>query len=127
MSSQNVMRRIEQDGRESWSHHTASVTLAYGDLNHNHTNYGAAGAIIITLPAASGCEGRFVNVRVKADQNVTVTAASGEMVALNNAAATSVAWSQSAEKIGSGARFACDGTSWWCEPMQFEAVTMVIA
>ena len=127
MSSQNVMRRIEQDGRMTVGVHTASATLAYSDLNRLHTNRGAAGAVTLTLPAASGSGGRYVDVFVVADQNVVVAAASGEMVAHNNAAATSVAWSTSGDKIGSGARFICDGTSWLCLPNQDDAVTLTIA
>lgn len=94
---------------------TADTTLTNNDLGKTFTNRGAAGAIIITLPVASGDNsGGEIRVRVLADQNVTViTSPADKLVIINDAAADSVAFSTSSQKIGGGGMFESDGTNWF--------------
>ena len=63
------------------------------------TNLAAAGAVNFTLPATLQ---RGFNVRfmIEANQTVTITAPAGKLVAFNNAAATSIAFSTAGEKVG---------------------------
>lgn len=79
---------------------TADYTVVAADNYSHFFTLGAAGAVVFTLPAITGCRGyrfRFTNV---VDQNMTVTAPSGKLVTFNNAAATSVAFSTAGNKIG---------------------------
>lgn len=78
------------------------------------TNRGAAGAVTFTLPGPTtvpaGTYYEFVGI---ADQNITVAAPTADtLVALNDAAADSVAMSTAAQKIGAHAKAICDGTAW---------------
>lgn len=78
---------------------TADYTLVAADNGRLFTNTGAAGAVVFTLPAiAPGLIFSFLGI---ANQNITITSAEGtNIVALNNAGATSVAFSTSGNKIG---------------------------
>jgi len=80
---------------------TASYTVKPSDLGTCFTNEGAGGAIVLTLPPVANVDdGWNIEVLVVADQTVTVTAPSGKLIAFNNAAATSIAYSTTSEKIG---------------------------
>lgn len=81
---------------------TANYTLTAADVGKCFTNTGAAGAVVFTLPTAA--PGYVFEFFVTANQTVTITAPSGKLIAFNNAAATSAAWSTSNEKIGQSAR-----------------------
>lgn len=62
-------------------------------------NTGATGAVTFTLPALAN--GYFFGFRVVADQTITVASSEGtNMVAFNNASASSVAFSTGGAKIG---------------------------
>lgn len=75
-------------------------------------NAGASGAVTFTLPPiADVWDGWEIEVSVVADQTVTITAPSGKLIAFNNAAATSLAFSTAAEKIGGYVRIRYDGNS----------------
>lgn len=88
---------------------TASYTLKVNDNNKRFTNSGAGGAVTFTLPAiADVYDGWSATFFVVADQTVTVTAPSGKLVAFNNAAATSIAFSTASEKIGGGVTITYD-------------------
>lgn len=81
---------------------TADYTIVAGDIGTEFHNAAAGStAINFTLPTlANGLHFRF---RVIADASLTVTSAEGtNMVALNNASASSVAFSTSSQKIGGG-------------------------
>jgi hypothetical protein len=78
----------------------ADKTLVAGDSGGE---FFATAAVNLTLPAiASAGQGFRVRIHQTADANLTVTAPSGKLIALNNAAATSVAASTSSQKIGAG-------------------------
>lgn len=70
-------------------------------------------AATITLPAAAGRKGIHVTIVVGADVSVTIQATAGELVAFNDVAANSIAFSTSAEKAGNAVHFVCDGTKWY--------------
>jgi hypothetical protein len=75
--------------------YTVSASTDNGKL---FTNQGASGAVNFTLPAvAQGLKFAFF---VEANQNLTVTAPAGKLVAFNNATATSISFSTSSEKVG---------------------------
>lgn len=91
---------------------TADYTIVLRDNNKTFTNQGAAGAVVFTLPTcAVGLRFRFF---VEANQNVTITAASGKLVAFNNAVATSIAYTTANEKVGAGVEIVAnaDGSKW---------------
>ena len=78
---------------------TASYTVVANDNYSLFDNVGATGAITFTLPALAN--GYFFGFRVQADQSVTVASSEGtNMLALNNASASSVAFSTGSQKIG---------------------------
>lgn len=82
---------------------TASYSLLKTDHDKWFTNTGAAGAVVFTLPAIADVnDGWLTDFFVTADQNLTITAPAGKLVAFNNAAATSLAFSTVAERIGGG-------------------------
>lgn len=94
---------------------TADYTLLSADSGGVFTTRGAAGAVIFTLPAvatSTGFEYTFIN---SADQNMTVTAPAGTLVAFNNVGATSIAFSTATEKIGGAVKVVCDGTKWFAQ------------
>lgn len=92
---------------------TADYTLVAADANKVFTNQGAAGAVVATLPATiiPGWRCKFF---IEANQNLTITAPAGKLVVFNNAAATSIAFSTSSEKIGAGVEIMtnADGTKY---------------
>lgn len=91
---------------------TADYTCTVAENNKLFTNRGAAGAVIFTLPACFiGGRYRFF---VEANQNVTITAPAGTLVAFNNAAATSIAFSTASEKIGASVEVVANenGSKW---------------
>lgn len=92
---------------------TADYTVTATDNNSIFTNRGASGAVNFTLPTiALGLRYRFF---VEADQNVTVTSATADtLVCFNDAAADSIAFSTTAEKIGGAIEvYANDNASKW--------------
>lgn len=87
-----------------------SYTVLPGDCG---TTFFATAAATFTLPAIANVEAgwwaRFYN---SADANMTVTAPSGKLIAFNNVAATSIAFSTSAEKAGSQVEIIYDGAKY---------------
>lgn len=95
---------------------TADYTVVAADNGTLFTTLGAAGAVVFTLPAlARGYRFRFFN---EVNQNMTVTAPSGKLVAFNNAAATSIAFSTASNKIGAGVEIVSnsDASKYLCLP-----------
>lgn len=92
---------------------TADYTVTAADNNTIFTNQGAVGAVVFTLPTiAKGLRYRFF---VEADQNVTVASVvSDTLVVFNDAAADSIAFSTSSEKIGGSIEVIAnaDATKW---------------
>lgn len=90
---------------------TADYTVLATDTNTTFTTRGAAGAVNFTLPPlARGLRFRFVN---EVNQNMVVTG-STNIVALNNAGATTITFSTSSQKIGASVEIVAndDGTKW---------------
>ena len=94
---------------------TANTSVTFPGFNGALiTNRGAGGAITLTLDdpttANAGC---WCEIFIVADQSVTLRAVSAsKMTVFNNAAATSIAWTTASNKIGSGCKVTCDGTTW---------------
>jgi len=95
---------------------TTSYTVSpnKGDFSGSvFTTRGALGAVVFTLPnptmALAECLYTFIGI---ADQNLTVAAPAGKVVAFNNAAATSLAATTAGQKIGAVIQAQCDGVSW---------------
>ena len=93
---------------------TADYYMKASDIGKIFTNRGATGAVNLTLPdTAQIAAGWFVEFFVVANQSLTITAYTADtMVAFNDAAADSVAFSTSNEKIGGGGKVMWDGTGW---------------
>lgn len=93
----------------------ADYTVVADDNGTLFTTLGAAAAVNFTLPTlARGLEFEFYN---EVNQNMTITAAAGTLVAFNNAAATSIAFSTLSEKIGGKIKIRAnsDATKWLAE------------
>lgn len=86
------------------------------------TNEGASGAVTFTLPSpTSGAYYFFAGV---ADQNITISAGAGLGITVNNAAAASIAFSTSSQKIGSFAVAIAVGTKWLLVNLGTNAATV---
>tara|TARA_R110000751_G_scaffold130619_1_gene232575 strand:+ start:2892 stop:3719 length:828 start_codon:yes stop_codon:yes gene_type:complete len=91
---------------------TADYSVVAADHDTLFTNRAASGAVNFTLPAVA-LKGLSFSFYCVADQNLTVTGGTADtLITANDAAADSVAWSTSTEKIGGGFTVYGDGTSW---------------
>jgi len=82
------------------------------DNNVLFTNGGAAGAVVFTLPATAK-KGLRYGFYVAANQTVTVTAGTADtLIAVNDIAADSIAFSTANEKTGSFVEILGDGAKW---------------
>lgn len=116
------------DGRQ-WRKRMLSgnITLVAADSG---TEFYATAAATVTLPSlATAGEGFRVRVHQTADANLTVSAPSGKMIALNNATATSVACSTSSQKIGAGFEVALlpDATKYFAANISAGANTVTVS
>jgi hypothetical protein len=108
---------------------TADYTVVAADNGKLFTTQGASAAVTFTLPAlAAGLRYGFYN---EADQDMIVAAATADtMVVFNDLAADSIAFSTTAEQIGSGIEVMAnaDATKWlvWVY-LGAETVTPTIA
>ena len=105
---------------------TASVTLTNHDVGKTYfSNAGAA--CTFTLPAPGTCnagdEILFVNL---VDQNMLI-ALNELIITKNNAAADSVSFETSSEKIGAAALAVCTGSKWAVLPLAEELMTITVA
>ena len=105
---------------------TASITLTANDAGKTITNYGAGGAVTVTLPTAAQCRpGDDVMVLGAADQDLTVAPATADtLVGKGDLDLDSVALSTSSEKIGGGLLFTCLGAVWHCAYLTEETQTV---
>lgn len=85
-------------------------TVATDTFGTIFTNRGAVGSVTFTLPAPTA--GAYYFFAGIADQNIVITAGSAIAVTVNNAAATSIAFSTTSQKIGSFAVAIADGANW---------------
>jgi hypothetical protein len=91
---------------------TAAYTVLEADNNTLFTNKGDADAIVFTLPTAAE-RGLRYGFYVAADQSLTVTAGTVDtMIVFNDAAADSVAFSTSGDKVGGMIEVIGDGALW---------------
>lgn len=107
---------------------TADHTCLASESGAFFVTTGATGAVNFTLPAIA--DGPFVFFFINgADQNITVTAETADtLVAFNDLAADSAAFSTVSEKIGNGFMVVGDGTSVFAIPLfGSEASTVTIA
>lgn len=107
---------------------TADTTVAETDNNILFTNGGAAGAVVFTLPATAK-KGLRYGFYVSADQTITVTAGTADtLIAANDVAADSIAFSTSGEKVGTFIEVMGDGAKWMSfVHLPFETGTPTIA
>jgi hypothetical protein len=92
---------------------TGNITLTSDDVGKIVTNRGAAGAVVVTLPAANSTNaGGTILVLPTADQNLTVSGTADTMIILNDLTADSVAVSTAGQKIGGGFEMVSDGVGW---------------
>lgn len=85
----------------------STATDTFGTI---FTNRGAAGAVTFTLPAPTA--GAYYFFASVVAQTLTITAGSAIAVTINNAAATSIAFSTASQQIGSFAVAIADGSNW---------------
>lgn len=107
---------------------TASYTCKVEDSGIVFTNRGAGGAVVFTLPAVADSTGVvyfFMNCVLA--QDLTISAPAGTLVAFNNIAATSIAFSTASQRAGGGAMLVCDGTKWLAFVMANVGATVTIA
>jgi hypothetical protein len=105
---------------------TANYTVVAADTGTLFTTTGAGGAVTFTLPAIAASKGMFFRFMNTVDQNMTVTAPAGKLVAFNNASATSVSLQTGGGKIGSGFDIVADEASgkWLALPIGAGTVTV---
>jgi hypothetical protein len=85
-------------------------TVATDVVGTIFTNRGAAGAVTFTLPSPTA--GAYYFFAGIVAQTMTISAGSAIGVTVNNAAATSIAYSTASQQIGSFAVAIADGSSW---------------
>lgn len=101
---------------------TANYTVLPADNGTFFSTLGAAGAVTFTLPAPlPGLHYTFFNA---VDQNMTVAAAANsQMIAFNDAAANSIAFSTASEKVGACVEVLGLSTSKWAVIVSLGAET----
>jgi hypothetical protein len=92
--------------------HTANDTLLAAESGSTHTNAGAAGAITLTLPAATvGLRFRFV---VRAVQELRIDPSGTETISLPSTGAPGAAGAYlTANAIGESVNLVCDTAGTW--------------
>lgn len=107
MLSANLYRQI--------SAKTAAYQIVPEDIGKIFTNTGATAAVTLTLPVVADLTaGWWCRFYLTADQSLTIASqgSSDNIAAFNDAAADSIAFSTSGEKIGAGGELVWDGTQW---------------
>jgi len=99
------------------------------DTGKLFTTTGATGAITFTLPApAAALKGTYCRMFNTVDQNMVIAVTGNDtLVTLNDAAADSVTFSTSSEKIGASATCVCDGDKWLVMDTSENSITSTIA
>jgi hypothetical protein len=91
--------------------HTADDTLLAAETGSIHTNGGAAGAVILTLPAAAA--GLEFDFYVDAAQTLTIDAAAGDTIQVGTGAAGSSGGTLSADAVGESISLVAINDSEW--------------
>lgn len=92
---------------------TADYSVLVKESGTCFTTTAATGGVNFTLPAVASSTGCVYWFASEADFEFMVSAPAGTMVAFNNAAATSIAYTTSTQEIGQGMMCVCDGTLWY--------------
>lgn len=82
------------------------------------TTEGATAAVTFTLPAVASSTNVCYWFYSAEDFAMTVAAPANTMVAGNDATATSIAFDQATQIIGTGAMVVCDGSLWYAFPIR---------
>ncbi len=85
--------------------------IAAADLDKIHTNTGAGGAIVLTLPTVSGNSEKSLKVQLTVAQTVTLTPQAGQSIYLGGSGAVSK-YLLIAGAISNYVDLYCDGTRW---------------
>lgn len=98
---------------------TANTTLNSTHFGGIVTSNGSIGAdLVVTLPAAAaGNKGAWFQWVTSEGYNTTLTATANTMIVLNDATATSLAFSTANELIGASALFVSTGAKWIGTPL----------
>jgi len=106
-----------------------TLTIGPGDAGKVFCNVGSSGNIAYTVQSAALFRpGDQVTVLSAAAGTTTVGFTSGQLIALDDVAANSVALSTGSEIIGGGFLFTClSATKWHCCIMCSEAQTVTVA
>jgi hypothetical protein len=91
--------------------HDDSATLDVDDFGLNHTNTGATGTVVLTLPAAADAAGMSLGIYLTAAEIVQLAPASGEKIYLAGSG-TADELVNIAGVIGNFADVYCDGTQY---------------
>jgi len=102
---------------------TNAFTLVPSDSGIIFINKDAT-ATTYTLPAVASAAGKMFWFYNQGAAGMAITAPSGTLVALNNAAATTATFSTSAHMIGAAAMVVCDGTSYFFFNLSLETATI---
>ena len=82
------------------------------------TTEGCTAATTFTLPAVASSENVCYWFYAAEDFAMTIAAPANTMVAGNDATATSIAFDQATQIIGTGAMVVCDGSLWYAFPIR---------
>jgi hypothetical protein len=118
-----VMRNLFRNEAAKTANYT--VTAAWPDLGALFTNSGATGPVTFTLPGLKN--GLVYGFRVRADQNMTIAAGSGDSIeAPGNASATQLSFVTPGSRVGGMVLlYANQGaTRWYCEVLSPNALTV---
>lgn len=105
---------------------TADLTLTAFDMGKTFHTTGASGAVTVTLPDPALCDGGDVLILNTVNQNLTISC-DEKIIALNNAAADSVAASTASEKIGAAYWLHALPTKWFVCHLTEETQTTTVA
>lgn len=106
-----------------------TLTIGPGDAGKVFCNVGSSGNIAYTVQSAALFRpGDQIYVLSAAAGTTTVSFTAGQLIAMNDLAANSVALSTSSEIIGGGFLFTClSASKWHCCPLTEETQTVTVA
>lgn len=103
----------------------AAYTCLVKESGTFFTTEGATAAVTFTLPAVASSEKVCYWFYSAEDFAMTIAAPANKMVAGNNATATSIAFDQATQIIGTGAMVVCDGSLWYAFPIRGQGDTVI--
>ena len=96
----------------------AAYTCLVKESGTFFTTEGATAAVTFTLPAVASSADVCYWFYSAEDFAMTIAAPANTMVAGNDATATSIAFDQATQIIGTGAMVVCDGSLWYAFPIR---------